>query len=303
VVALLDTGIGEHPWFADGVIRDVTVDGLPIGLRFSPDDDPERTGCTVDRVNGLLDPLAGHGTFIAGVVRAHCPEATLMSVPVMPGDGVTDEAFLVETLSLLYVRQLLALSGRLKGPPVDVLSLSLGYYHEARGAFDDEPAFLAVLRALAGTGVAIVAAAGNGATSHEFYPAAFAVVDGFATPVTSVGALNPDCTTVSAYSNTGDWVREYRCGTAVVSTMPVTLNGSLQSILHRDEPPYPARATADPDDFSGGFGVWSGTSFAAPAFAGDLAARLTSGAFDPDDPRTRLRRMRAAVKAVAGGVR
>ena len=143
-------------------------------------------------MNGLLDPLAGHGTFIAGVVRQHCPEATLMVVPVMHGDGVTDEAFLVETLSLLYVRQLLAHSERGKGPAIDVLSLSLGYYHETPGAFDDEPAFCGVLRALASTGVAVVAAAGNGGTNHEFYPAAFAVAGGFDLPVTSVGALNPD---------------------------------------------------------------------------------------------------------------
>ena len=101
-----------------------------------------------------------------------------MIVPVMHGDGVTDEAFLVETLGLLYVRQLLAHSGAGKGPAIDVLSLSLGYYHETPGAFDDEPAFASVLRALAGSGVAVVAAAGNGGTNHEFYPAAFAVAAG-----------------------------------------------------------------------------------------------------------------------------
>ena len=34
------------------------------------------------------------------------------------------------------------------------------------------------------------------------------------------------------------------------------------------------RESIDPDDFSGGFGVWSGTSFAAPVLAGQLAAQL-----------------------------
>jgi serine protease len=34
------------------------------------------------------------------------------------------------------------------------------------------------------------------------------------------------------------------------------------------------RETIDPDDFSGGFGLWSGTSFAAPIAAGELAAAL-----------------------------
>ena len=38
------------------------------------------------------------------------------------------------------------------------------------------------------------------------------------------------------------------------------------------------RSTIDPDDFWGGFGVWSGTSFAAPVLAGQLAqAMLDSG--------------------------
>ena len=34
------------------------------------------------------------------------------------------------------------------------------------------------------------------------------------------------------------------------------------------------RAAIDPDDFGGGFAVWSGTSFAAPVRAGGLAAAL-----------------------------
>ncbi len=32
----------------------------------------------------------------------------------------------------------------------------------------------------------------------------------------------------------------------------------------------------DPDDFSSGFGVWSGTSFAAPVLAGEVAAALAA---------------------------
>jgi subtilisin family serine protease len=302
VVALLDTGIGQHPWFTEGVITDVSVDGIPIGLRFSPAEDPELTGCTLDRVNGLLDPLAGHGTFVAGVVRQHCPEATLMVVPVMHGDGVTDEAFLVETLSLLYVRQLLAHSQRGKGPAIDILSLSLGYYHETPGAFDDEPAFCGVLRALANTGVAVVAAAGNGGTNHEFYPAAFAVAGGFDLPLMSVGAHNPDGSTVSAFSNTGHWVRAYRCGTAVVSTMPTTFNGSLQAVLHQSGAAVPARGSCDPDDYSCGFALWSGTSFAAPAFAGDLAASLFGdGWCDDSDPDARVEALAKAMATLEEG--
>jgi subtilisin family serine protease len=209
----------------------------------------------------------------------------------MRGDGVTDEAFLVKTLTLLYVRQLLTQTGKSpdEGPPVDVLNLSLGYYHETPGAFDDEPAFSAVLRALASTGVAVVAAAGNGGTNHEFYPAAFAVAGGYDVPIVSVGSYNADGRTVSVYSNTGHWVRRYRRGTAVVSTMPPSFNGSLQPALRHGRGGFPVRGACDPDDYSSGFGLWSGTSFAAPVYAGGLAAALVQhGCGVDDDPRSRV---------------
>ena len=75
---------------------------------------------------------------------------------------------------------------------------------------------------------------------------------------------------MSVYSNTGSWVTAYRCGTAVVSTMPTTFNGSLQPVARPARRADPARGSGDPDDYSGGFGLWSGTSFAAPAYAGDV---------------------------------
>ena len=34
------------------------------------------------------------------------------------------------------------------------------------------------------------------------------------------------------------------------------------------------RSALDPDDYSAGFAVWSGTSFAAPVLAGQIAAQL-----------------------------
>jgi hypothetical protein len=36
------------------------------------------------------------------------------------------------------------------------------------------------------------------------------------------------------------------------------------------------RSTLDPDDFSCGFGTWSGTSFSAPVLAGEIAEDLLS---------------------------
>jgi subtilisin family serine protease len=38
----------------------------------------------------------------------------------------------------------------------------------------------------------------------------------------------------------------------------------------------PVRCTVDPDDYTGGFGVWSGTSFATPVFAAEVAAAIAT---------------------------
>ena len=78
---------------------------------------------------------------------------------------------------------------------------------------------------------------------------------------------------MSVYSNTGPRETAYRCGTAVVSTMPTTFNGSLQPVLA--QPAGPDRLVARrPRRLLGRFAQWSGTSFAAPAHAGDVAAGL-----------------------------
>jgi serine protease len=46
------------------------------------------------------------------------------------------------------------------------------------------------------------------------------------------------------------------------------------------------RESIDPDDFRGGFAVWSGTSFAAPLFAGRLAEQLVDKVDPAHDDRT-----------------
>ena len=232
-----------------------------------------------------------------------------MAIPVMYGDGVADEADVIDALQLLYARQLLALRDPdTHGPVIDVLSLSLGYYHETPGTFEDEGALVTALRALSSTGVAVVAAAGNGSSDVEFFPAAFAAGAGFDVPLVSVGAhnpggLNPSGPTVSVYSNTGSWVTAYRCGTAVVSTMPTTFDGSIRSVLNLPGSTNPTRGSIDLDDYSGGFGQWSGTSFAAPALAGDVAARLldTREQGLATDPAARTKAAAAAVTATLEG--
>jgi serine protease len=148
----------------------------------------------------------------------------------------------------------------------------------------------------------VVAAAGNGATTLPFWPAALADrhPDGGA-PLTSVGALNPNDGTVAAFSNTGSWVHAYRCGVAVVSTMPVTFDGSLQgALLVPATPGQPARGTPDPDDYSSGFAVWNGSSFASPTCAGQVA-RLLCDTESHSDPAQRVELAAKVVGTVVGG--
>ena len=63
------------------------------------------------------------------------------------------------------------------------------------------------------------------------------------------------------------------------------------------------RASIDPDDFRGGFAVWSGTSFAAPVIAGLVAQQvgeqLAAGATD-DDAAGAVDRSWTAVEACTG---
>jgi hypothetical protein len=60
------------------------------------------------------------------------------------------------------------------------------------------------------------------------------------------------------------------------------------------------REAIDPDDFSGGFAVWSGTSFAAPLMAGHIVSAMRDELVSatPDDSRdASVKRGWAAVSA------
>lgn len=282
VVAVLDTGTGRHPWLDDVVECTPTCGPLRIGLT-DPATDIERRGVVTGGLTGSLDLEAGHGTFVAGLVHQRCPDARILSARVVQPDGVIDEYDVLTALNLLWVRQALALADGEPDELVDVVSLSLGYYHEdpADAAFD--PLLLAPLRALARLGVLVVTSAGNDATSRPIFPASFAPhPEGVVTatpvsevPLVAVGALNPDGT-AALFSNDGPWVRAWRPGAAVVSTVPTTFDGGQQA-SSRVEGDDGTRSTIDPDNFASGFATWSGTSFAAPILAGDLAQQLLDG--------------------------
>jgi len=156
-------------------------------------------------------------------------------------------------------------------------------------ALFDAP-FALQLDALRRRWFAVVVSASNAADLRPLYPAAFAprldwshtpptpvppsTLPADDPPVLTVAATNPNGTT-ALFSNDGPWVTCRRPGAGIVSTMPTTMAGSRgPSTELAGRHPGERRATIDPDDFTGGFGVWSGTSFAAPVLAGEIAAEL-----------------------------
>jgi subtilisin family serine protease len=97
-------------------------------------------------------------------------------------------------------------------------------------------------------------------------------------PIVSVGALNPNRRTDAMFSNAGPWVRAYAPGASVVSTLPA-FQGGYEPVA-RTRVFGRIREAIDPDDFRGGFAVWTGTSFSAPVLAGTIAAAMV-GSLEP----------------------
>jgi len=309
VVAVLDTGVRPHPWLegepghpggpygaaADGFVAvDPRIQDAirregeharargdkPRQVIRAPWDTPEADYPFV----GELNPALGHGTFIAGIVRQVAPDARVLAVRAMHSDDVCNEGDIICGLRHLAKRILFAEAGDLAAM-VDVLSLSFGYFSESRHDRVVTSGLWKAIKVLLDLGVVVVVAAGNYAMSQEFYPAAFSQEPAGAgqVPVISVGALNPNGTKAS-FSNDGHWVTAWAQGAAVVSTYPVDVDGSrspeLRMPVNRKPPGElpPGREALDPDDYSGGFAVWSGTSFSAPYLAALVARSLLEGA-------------------------
>ena len=230
----------------------------------------------------MLDAISGHGTFIAGVVRQSAPTAEVYSWRVVGSDGVIDESELISALGKIADLVHANVADPAQGLRLDVLSLSLGYYHERPEDLVHDGLLRPVLHALTADGVTVVCSAGNDATQRPLYPAAFAAHPNPGAPFISVGARNPNAT-IALFSNTGPWVTCYATGASVVSTSP-PFEGGLQPLaripetMDNNKKFQETRETIDPDSYVGGFALWSGTSFAAPHVAGRIAAALAADA-------------------------
>jgi subtilisin family serine protease len=222
-VAIVDTGYATDDFRPQGFLDSVS-DGPDV-----PDKEPE---------DDFLDPVAGHGTFIAGVIEQILPGCSFEMANVIRPAGDGDEVTIGTTLTELANQE--------GDDPLDFVNLSFGGY----SPFDMEPLAYAIAK-LQANGTVVVASAGNDATCAPMFPA---VLPG----VVGVGALDEEGF-AAPFTNYGPWVRASTRGVDVVSSFFRGWDGAEV-----------AQDGWDPDAFSG-WAQWSGTSFAAPRVVATLA--------------------------------
>jgi Subtilase family len=230
-VAILDTGWAESH----------TPTGLPkINVDPHGGDRPD------EDKDGFLDPAAGHGTFIAGLIEQLAPGCELNVTEVLSTYGDGDEVEIAKALHAL------AKPDDDTRPP-DLVNLSFGGYSPLGMG-----ALTSAIKALHDAGTVVVAAAGNDATCLPMFPA---VIDG----VVGVGALDAKTNRAATFTNYGPWVRACSWGVDLVSLFFEGFNGA-----------GPPEKNYDADDFQG-WARWSGTSFATPMVVAALARVIGGG--------------------------
>jgi len=226
-VVVIDTGldprsVDKHPWLT-GV---------------TGDDDPGATG-----PGSPLETYAGHGTFIAGVVRSVAPGAEVIVRRGFRPKGVVYETDLIKTLIEV-----------LQNDHPDVISLSAGTWaYDPTGLISFDAFYETYLSAH--KGVVLVAAAGNNGDRKPFWPAAYPWA-------VSVGALDVNWGQRALFSDFGGWVDVYAPGEDIINAFPEGI------YTYEEEDNTGRQATFT------GLARWSGTSFSTPMVAGLIAARM-----------------------------
>ena len=251
---------------ADANVGGAWVPGLP--------DVPDADG------DGVLDALAGHANFVAGLIARGCPQAEITIRNHnggfgLPLSGFPNSIFGQIPLESAVMRSILKSVGAgvihvgFAFPAYRML-LSLAWdwvFHQLPTA----PAPI------------VVAPAGNQQDTWPRYPAAMnAAMPGTLLQagrfpnVIGVGSIEPPGLdeqgepTRSDFSNYGDWVTCAAIGTNVISTfLPVDL--PLEEESGEDDPQKDPTAR---DFAQNAHAAWNGTSFAAPKIAAAVANRL-----------------------------
>ena len=189
-----------------------------------------------------IHPYAGHGTFIAGVVRCEAPQSEIRVEGFLTHGGAVFESEMIKQLA----------QGLALGP--DIISMSAGMVTRGnRPPLGFEVFYANFLSQVSGT--VLVAAAGNDGTRAPFWPAAFP----WSIAVGAIDAAGERAT----FSNYGSWVDVYALGVDMVNAYP---HGDYTCV----EPPD----VGEVRHFTG-LCQWSGTSFSTPVVAGRIATRMS----------------------------
>lgn len=196
----------------------------------------------------------GHGTHVAGLIAMVAPDAKIMPIRVLGVDGRGN-----------FWNLALAIKFALANG-ADVINLSLSttnssecirrlFYDELDGELDAPGSM---------PGAVLVAAAGNSGTAIREYPAAVSPnpnqVQRSGRCVLSVAASNLD-DGLTVFSTRGTWVNLMAPGERIISSVPYN---------H--------------------YGMWAGTSMAAPIVAGEVAlVRAMNPAAEPKDVVTHIK--------------
>ena len=237
VVAVLDTGIDPaHP-----VLGGRLAAG---GFNFvNGTSDTSDTGDGRDSDgDGFVDEMVGHGTFVASLIVLVAPDARILPVRVLDGDGVSDSWLIAKGLYHAIDQG------------VDVINLSLGSTYKSDAIGD-------ALHEAREAGIIAVAAAGN---LNRAEPREFPANTRQALGV----AATDDLDVKAAFSNFHHKLTLAAPGANVLIQTP---SGGVQYDLAR------SIVGAIP---GGGYAIWQGTSFAT-AFVSGAAALIQAQLPDP----------------------
>ena len=261
-IVILDTGLAGG---TDGLGETNPDEQRPALL---PAVDPPRIDGTIDIADdeitlqdgatfppdGYLDPVAGHGTFIAGLIEQLAPGCEIRVVRVIQPLGDARELDIADAIETEAARS--------EDERPDVLSMSFG-----GTVFKDAAALRMAVLAARQAGIVLVASAGNDGVCVPQYPAAFDEVIG-------VGAVGPDGP--PPWTNYGDWVDACAPGVELVSAFFASFDGD-----------FPMMNSVDIDRFYE-WACWSGTSFSGPVVVAALAREMVIGDCDGEDAARRV---------------
>jgi Subtilase family len=217
---IVDSG-SRHPWLT--------------GVRGQQDP------LSPDLQGGQLKPYAGHGTFVAGVMRCIAPAADIYVGDVFcTGGSALESDFVMDLQKALH-----------RG--TDIFHLSCASTTRKNLQLLSFWTWLKQLRRY--KGIVCVAPAGNSGNPRSHWPAA-------SPEVAAVGALAADWRSRASFSNYGGWVDAYAPGRNLV-------NAYAFGEFAVGMVPYQGEHRR-----FHGMAQWSGTSFSSPIVTGLIADRM-----------------------------